>query len=130
MRIAYAEQPEPKGLAQAFTIGADFVGDQPACLVLGDNIFHGHGLSELLQREVQRVGQEGGCTLFGYVVQDPERYGVAEVDASGRIVGIEEKPAEPRSNLAVTGLYLYDNHVVEIARTLAPSAGASTRSPT
>jgi glucose-1-phosphate thymidylyltransferase len=122
MSFSYAEQPEPKGLAQAFTIGASFVGDQPACLVLGDNIFHGHGLSEMLRGEAERVTREGGCSLFGYVVQDPERYGVAEVDATGRIVGIEEKPPQPRSNLAVTGLYFYDNDVVRIAASLAPSA--------
>jgi glucose-1-phosphate thymidylyltransferase len=122
MRFAYEVQPEPRGLAQAFTIGADFVADQPACLVLGDNIFHGHGLSDMLQHEVRRVESQGGCSLFGYVVQDPERYGVAEVDATGRIVSIEEKPAHPRSNLAVTGLYLYDNDVLGIARTLAPSS--------
>jgi glucose-1-phosphate thymidylyltransferase len=122
LRFEYAEQPEPKGLAQAFTIGAPFVGDAAACLVLGDNIFHGHGLSEMLQEEAQRIDCDGGCSLFGYVVQDPERYGVAEIDADGRIISIEEKPTSPRSNLAVTGLYFYDNDVLRIAADLPPSA--------
>jgi glucose-1-phosphate thymidylyltransferase len=122
MTFSYAEQPEPNGLAQAFVIGADFVAGQPAALVLGDNIMHGHGLSDTLQQEVTRVETEGGCSLFGFVVQDPERYGVAEVDATGRILSIEEKPTKPKSNLAVTGLYFYDAQVTEIARELAPSA--------
>jgi glucose-1-phosphate thymidylyltransferase len=122
VRFVYEAQPEPKGLAQAFTIGAEFVGDQPACLVLGDNLLHGHGLSEMLQFEAARVQREGGCTLFGYVVQDPERYGVAEIDRkTGRIIGIEEKPPQPKSDLAVTGLYFYDNSVVDIAKNLSPS---------
>ena len=121
MRFEYASQPEPKGLAQAFTIGASFVADQPACLVLGDNLFHGHGLSALLRGEAERVSAEGGCSLFGYVVTDPERYGVAEVDAAGRILSIEEKPVAPRSHIAVTGLYIYDNDVVKIAGGIAPS---------
>jgi glucose-1-phosphate thymidylyltransferase len=117
--IRYAEQPEPNGLAEAFVIGADFVGDDDVCLVLGDNIFYGHGLPETLQREVAALD---GCTLFGYPVKDPERYGVVEVDDRGRVRSIQEKPAKPRSNLAITGLYLYDSQVVDIARGLGPSA--------
>jgi glucose-1-phosphate thymidylyltransferase len=117
--ISYAEQPQPNGLAEAFVIGADFVGSSPVSLVLGDNIFHGHGFAETLQREVRDLD---GCTLFGYPVKDPERYGVAEVGPDGRVVSIEEKPARPKSNLAVTGLYFYDADVVEIAKNLSPSA--------
>ena len=118
--FSYAVQPEPNGIAQAFVIGADHVGDDSVCLVLGDNIFHGHGLQNLVL-EASTVDE--GCVLFGYVVKDPERYGVAEVDEeSGRVLSIEEKPAHPKSNLAVTGLYFYDNDVVEISRTLTPSA--------
>ncbi|MCX6464671.1 MAG: glucose-1-phosphate thymidylyltransferase RfbA [Pseudonocardiales bacterium] len=122
LTIDYAEQPSPDGLAQAFVIGADHVGDDPAALVLGDNIFHGPGFSGLLQRAIADIGSGGGCALFGYPVRDPERYGVAEADADGRLVSIEEKPAHPRSDRAVTGLYFYDNDVVEIARGLRPSA--------
>ena len=117
--LSYAEQPQPNGLAEAFVIGADFVGDDDVCLVLGDNIFHGHGLARLLQAEVAALD---GCTLFGYPVKDPERYGVAEAREDGRIISIEEKPAAPKSNLAVTGLYLYDSGVVDIAKGLTPSA--------
>ena len=118
--FSYAVQPEPNGIAQAFLIGADHVGDDSVCLVLGDNIFHGHGLQNLV---LEASAVDEGCVLFGYVVKDPERYGVAEVDeASGRVLSIEEKPAYPKSNLAVTGLYFYDNDVVEISRTLTPSA--------
>ena len=118
--FSYAAQPEPNGIAQAFVIGADHVGDDSVCLVLGDNVFHGHGLQELV---LDAAKVEDGCVLFGYVVKDPERYGVAEVDEeSGRVLSIEEKPAHPKSNLAVTGLYFYDNDVVEISRTLKPSA--------
>ena len=119
LTLTYAEQAHPNGLAEAFIIGADHVGDDTAALVLGDNIFHGNDLAELLQREVAGLD---GCTLFGYQVRDPERYGVAEADATGRLLSIEEKPARPKSNKAVTGLYLYDNEVVGIAGTLAPSA--------
>jgi glucose-1-phosphate thymidylyltransferase len=119
MRLAYAEQPEPEGLAQAFTIGRDFIGDDPVTLILGDNIFYGHGLSEMLRRAGDRTG---GATVFGYYVHDPERYGVAELGADGRVVSIEEKPALPKSNYAVTGLYFYDNRVVEIAAGLGKSA--------
>jgi len=119
LTLSYAPQPEPNGLAEAFIIGADHVGDDHAALVLGDNIFHGNDLAEMLQREVADLD---GCTLFGYRVRDPERYGVAEADATGRLVSIEEKPARPKSNKAVTGLYFYDNDVVDIARDLQPSA--------
>jgi glucose-1-phosphate thymidylyltransferase len=119
MRLAYAEQPEPEGLAQAFTIGRHFIGHDPVTLILGDNIFHGHGLSEMLTRSSAR---EQGATIFGYYVRDPERYGVAEIDQDGRVTGIEEKPAQPRSNYAVTGLYFYDNRVVDMAASLEKSA--------
>jgi glucose-1-phosphate thymidylyltransferase len=123
LEITYAEQPSPDGLAQAFVIGADHVGDDPAALVLGDNIFHGPNFSGLLQRSMRSIADgEYGCALFGYPVRDPERYGVAEADADGRLVSIEEKPEKPRSDRAVTGLYFYDNDVVEIARGLRPSA--------
>ena len=121
MTFSYAEQPAPNGLAEAFRIGREFVGDQPACLVLGDNIFHGQGLAQTLQDAVKTVSADGGCMLFGYTVLDPERYGVAEVDHAGRIVSIEEKPETPKSNMAVTGLYFYDNTVLELAANLAPS---------
>ena len=117
--FSYAEQPEPRGLAEAFVIGASFIGADPACLVLGDNLFHGHGFAQMLQREVEAVD---GATLFGYPVNDPERYGVVESGPDGGVISIEEKPARPKSNLAITGLYLYDNDVVEIAKNLAPSA--------
>ncbi len=119
MEIAYAEQPRPEGLAQAFLIGADFIGDAGVALVLGDNLFFGYGFSGLLQRAAAR---REGATIFGYYVQDPQRYGVVEFDATGRAIGIEEKPAEPRSNYAVTGLYFYDADVVEHARAVRPSA--------
>jgi glucose-1-phosphate thymidylyltransferase len=118
LALHYAEQPQPRGLAEAFLIGADHVGADPVALVLGDNIFHGPGLSELLRRSVRGLD---GCTLFGYRVSDPQRYGVGEADGSGRLISIEEKPARPRSNRAITGLYLYDNDVVEIARGVRPS---------
>ncbi|HEY0021080.1 MAG TPA: glucose-1-phosphate thymidylyltransferase RfbA [Longimicrobium sp.] len=118
MSFTYAEQPAPEGLAQAFTIGADFVGSSSVSLILGDNIFYGHGLTEQLQAAAARTT---GATIFGYHVRDPERYGVAEIDAAGRVVGLEEKPVAPRSPWAVTGLYFYDNQVVEIARGLRPS---------
>jgi glucose-1-phosphate thymidylyltransferase len=122
VQFEYRVQHEPNGLAQAFVIGADFVGGQPSALVLGDNIVHGHGLSAIMQAEAARVSTAGGCSLFGVVVSDPERYGVAEIDATGRILTIEEKPEHPRSNLAVTGLYFYDAQVTEIAANLKPSA--------
>jgi glucose-1-phosphate thymidylyltransferase len=120
--LSYAVQPAPEGLAQAFLIGADHVGGEPVALVLGDNIFFGHGLPEQLKSAAATVGESGGCMLFGYQVGDPERYGVAELDADGRLVGIEEKPAKPKSRLAIAGLYFYDGNVVEHARGLRPSA--------
>ena len=116
--ISYAVQPRPEGLAQAFIIGEEFVGDDDVCLILGDNIFHGHGLSELLTRAVAR---KQGATVFGYYVKDPERYGVAEIDNDQNVLSIEEKPLSPKSNFAVTGLYFYDNQVVEIAKSIKPS---------
>jgi glucose-1-phosphate thymidylyltransferase len=119
MRFEYAVQPAPNGLAEAFILGRDFVGTDPVALVLGDNIFYGAGLAEMVQ-EAARLTD--GCVLFGYKVQDPERYGVAELTSDGKVVSIEEKPARPKSNVAVTGLYFYDNQVVDIARSLRPSA--------
>jgi glucose-1-phosphate thymidylyltransferase len=119
--LAYAVQPSPDGLAQAFLIGAEHIGDDNVALILGDNIFFGHGIGGKLLDSVALVESQGGCMVFGYRVRDPERYGVATVDADGHLLAIEEKPAEPKSNLAVTGLYLYDNNVVDIARGLAPS---------
>lgn len=118
MRIDYAVQPSPDGLAEAFIIGKDFVGKEPAALVLGDNIFYGHGLTEQVQRAAQRPD---GATVFGYWVRDPERYGVVELDAKHKAISIEEKPKAPKSHYAVTGLYFYDNSVIEIARDLKPS---------
>jgi glucose-1-phosphate thymidylyltransferase len=118
MRIEYAVQPSPDGLAQAFLIGEQFLAGAPSCLVLGDNIFHGPGLTAMLQQADARTE---GATVFGYWVNDPERYGVAEFDAEGRVVGIEEKPAQPRSNYAVTGLYFYDGRASEFASRLSPS---------
>ena len=118
MKIEYAVQPSPDGLAQAFLIGREFLDGAPSCLVLGDNIFYGHGLTDLLRNAHER---EDGATVFGYWVRDPERYGVAEFDADGKVVGLEEKPSQPRSNYAVTGLYFYDGQASELAAQLQPS---------
>lgn len=122
VRFEYAEQPYPGGLAQAFTIGRDFIGDDSACLVLGDNIFYGAGFTQLLHESVRNVERDGNATVFGYYVNDPERYGVAEFDADGNCLSIEEKPAHPKSNYAVVGLYFYPNSVVDIAANIKPSA--------
>ena len=122
VHFEYAEQPSPDGLAQAFTIGADFIGDDSACLVLGDNIFHGAGFTKMLKEAVRTADEEQKATVFGYWVSDPERYGVAEFDGNGNCLSIEEKPTEPKSNYAVVGLYFYPNKVVEVARNIKPSA--------
>ena len=122
VHFSYAEQPSPDGLAQAFTIGADFVGDDAVCLVLGDNIFHGSGFTSMLKKAVRAAEEDAMATVFGYWVSDPQRYGVAEFDEEGRCLSIEEKPAEPKSNYAVVGLYFYPNKVVDVARTIRPSA--------
>lgn len=122
VRFAYAEQPSPDGLAQAFIIGEEFIGDDSVCMVLGDNIFHGTGFEPMLNSAVKRAEEQGLATVFGYWVSDPQRYGVAEFDAEGNCVSIEEKPAKPKSNYAVTGLYFYPNRVVEIAKSIMPSA--------
>jgi glucose-1-phosphate thymidylyltransferase len=122
VRFEYAEQPSPDGLAQAFIIGEKFIGDDAACLVLGDNIFHGNGLSALLKDAVRAAEEEKKATVFGYWVDDPERYGVAEFDKEGNCLSIEEKPANPKSNYAVVGLYFYPNKVVDIAKNIKPSA--------
>lgn len=122
VRLEYAEQPSPDGLAQAFLIGEEFIGGDSVCLVLGDNIFHGAGLADKLTEAVKRAEDQARATIFGYRVDDPERYGVAEFDAEGRCLSIEEKPAEPKSNYAVVGLYFYPNRVVEIAKSIRPSA--------
>lgn len=122
VKFEYAEQPYPGGLAQAFIIGEEFIGDDSACLVLGDNIFYGAGFTQLLKESVENVEKEGKATVFGYYVNDPERYGVAEFDAKGNCLSIEEKPEHPKSNYAVVGLYFYPNSVVEIAKNIKPSA--------
>lgn len=122
VRLEYAEQPSPDGLAQAFLIGEEFIAGDSVCLVLGDNIFHGAGLTEKLVDAVDRAENEGRATIFGYRVDDPERYGVAEFDAEGHCLSIEEKPTNPKSNYAVVGLYFYPNRVVEIAKSIRPSA--------
>ena len=122
VRFEYAEQPSPDGLAQAFIIGEQFIGDDCACLVLGDNIFYGSGFTGMLKQAVEHAEKDGRATVFGYYVNDPERYGVAEFDADGNCLSIEEKPAKPKSNYAVVGLYFYPNSVVEIAKNIKPSA--------
>ena len=122
VNFTYAEQPSPDGLAQAFTIGKDFIGDDSACLVLGDNIFQGNGFTSMLREAVRTADEEKKATVFGYWVSDPERYGVAEFDKEGNCLSIEEKPAKPKSNYAVVGLYFYPNKVVDVAATIQPSA--------
>ncbi len=121
LRFSYEAQPQPNGLAEAFLIGEKFVGKDAVCLVLGDNIFFGHGLSELLNKAVNDVESAGGATVFGYYVKDPERYGIVEFDKSGSVLSVEEKPAEPKSRYAVTGLYFYDNTVISVAKSIRPS---------
>ena len=120
INLSYAEQPEPEGIAQAFLIGEDYLDGQPACLVLGDNIFYGQGLPGLLQ-QARNNASEGGAVVFGYRVSDPQRYGVVEFDSSRQVLSIEEKPKHPKSNYAVTGLYFYDSHVCELAKKVRPS---------
>ena len=122
VHFEYAEQPSPDGLAQAFIIGEEFIGDDCVCLVLGDNIFHGVGFTDLLKQSVIDAEKNGNATVFGYYVNDPERYGVAEFDSEGNCLSIEEKPQNPKSNYAVVGLYFYPNSVVEIAKNIKPSA--------
>ena len=122
VRFEYAEQPSPDGLAQAFIIGEEFIGDDCACLVLGDNIFHGNGFTPILKEAVRAAEEDGKATVFGYWVDDPERYGVAEFDKDGNCLSIEEKPKAPKSNYAVVGLYFYPNKVVEVAKHIKPSA--------
>ncbi|MCK9453168.1 MAG: glucose-1-phosphate thymidylyltransferase RfbA [Bacteroidales bacterium] len=121
LKFSYIEQPSPDGLAQAFILGEEFIGDDDVCLVLGDNIFYGAGLQNLLAKSVQTVKEENKAVVFGYYVEDPERYGVAEVDKEGNVLSIEEKPQQPKSNYAVVGLYFYPNSVVEIAKKVKPS---------
>ncbi len=121
LRFSYKEQPHPNGLAEAFLIGADFIGRDTVCLVLGDNIFFGQGLTELLNKAVHDVSTSGGATVFGYYVNDPERYGIVEFDKEGTVLSVEEKPIQPKSKYAVTGLYFYDNDVVGIAKSIKPS---------
>ena len=122
VRFEYAEQPSPDGLAQAFIIGREFIGDDSVCLVLGDNIFHGAGFGQILKQAVDELETNGKASVFGYRVEDPERYGVAEFDAQGNCLSIEEKPAHPKSNYAVVGLYFYPNSVVDVAAAIKPSA--------
>lgn len=122
VNFSYAEQPSPDGLAQAFIIGEEFIGNDSACLVLGDNIFHGNGFSAMLKEAVYEAEHNGKATVFGYWVSDPERYGVADFDADGNCLSIEEKPADPKSNYAVVGLYFYPNKVVKVAKSIKPSA--------
>jgi len=121
LNFSYREQQNPNGLAEAFILGEEFIGDENVCLILGDNVFYGHGFTELLKKAGEDVSTKGGATVFGYYVHDPERYGVVEFDQSGKVLSIEEKPKAPKSNYAVTGLYFYDNRVVEIAKGIKPS---------
>ena len=129
VRFEYAEQPSPDGLAQAFIIGEQFIGNDSVCLVLGDNIFQGSGFPAVLQEAVQNVERDGNATVFGYWVDDPERYGVAEFDADGRCLSIEEKPEHPKSNYAIVGLYFYPNDVVRIAKNIKPSRSTTFPAP-
>ncbi len=122
MYFSYVEQPSPDGLAQAFILGEDFIGDDDVCLVLGDNIFYGHGLTKMLASSIANVKDDNKATVFGYYVKDPERYGVAEFDDKGNVLSLEEKPEKPKSHYAVVGLYFYPNSVVEIAKRIKPSA--------
>lgn len=122
VKFSYKEQPSPDGLAQAFTLGEEFIGDSDVALILGDNIFYGPGFSGMMHTAIESIEQNGGAAVFGYQVKDPERFGVVEFDKEGKAVSIEEKPQEPKSNYAVTGLYFYDNKVVEYAKSLKPSA--------
>jgi glucose-1-phosphate thymidylyltransferase len=121
LRFSYREQEKPNGLAEAFLLGEDFIGNDTVCLVLGDNIFFGHGLTELLKKAVRDVTTGGGATVFGYYVKDPERYGIVEFDKAGNVLSVEEKPSQPKSRYAVTGLYFFDNTVVRIAKGIKPS---------
>lgn len=121
LRLEYVVQPSPDGLAQAFILGEEFIGDDDVCLILGDNVFYGHGLSEMLRKSVKTVEEENKSVVFGYYVNDPERYGVVDFDEDGTVLSIEEKPLEPKSNYAVVGLYFYTNEVVEIAKNVKPS---------
>ena len=127
VNLTYAVQESPDGLAQAFIIGSEFIGSDTVAMVLGDNIFHGHGFKKRLVKAVENAESGKGATVFGYYVDDPERFGIVEFDKNGRAVSIEEKPAKPKSNYCVTGLYFYDNRVVEYAKNLKPSARASLR---
>ncbi|MBI4600121.1 glucose-1-phosphate thymidylyltransferase RfbA [Candidatus Uhrbacteria bacterium] len=122
LQFSYKEQPLPNGLAEAFIIGEEFIGTDSVCLILGDNIFFGHGLVDILKKSVHDVETTGGATIFGYYVNDPERYGVVEFDSNGAVLSVEEKPKTPKSNYALTGLYFYDNAIVRIAKTIQPSA--------
>lgn len=122
MKFEYVEQPSPDGLAQAFILGEDFIGDDNVCLVLGDNIFYGHGFTELLAKSIENANKDNKATVFGYFVQDPKQYGVAEFDKTGNVISLEEKPQEPKSNFAVVGLYFYPNDVVQKAKNVKPSA--------
>ncbi|HUL44168.1 MAG TPA: glucose-1-phosphate thymidylyltransferase RfbA [Bacteroidota bacterium] len=121
LNFTYREQAKPNGLAESFLIGEEFIGRDDVCLVLGDNIFYGHGLTEMLRKAVEDVGSRRGATVFGYYVKDPDRYGIVEFDQAGRVRSIEEKPRQPKSNYAVTGLYFYDNSVVSVAKSIKPS---------
>lgn len=122
IRLSYLAQPRPEGIAQAFVLGRDFIGGSPVTLILGDNIFYGEGFGGQVRQAVRQVGEQGGARVFGYWVRNPEEFGVAEIDAEGRVLGLEEKPSSPRSHWAVTGLYVYDADVVSIAATMSPSA--------